>query len=268
MPRRTVSTSRILELLSLQILPRSLHLHVHLDSSHNRRNNNRNNNKKKKGVDNASHELSAIQQIAHAWARINHQYHHPIHLKSRSLHLIRPCIYHRHHKPDRHTRPRLRRKCTKQKQDRGRSRRPKWKRNDADTGWINAQQAPLKSSDTPQVPPPLQSGPSDEKPYARSRTPDRGKPYSETPQVRRRTRDPLRKKRRNQIHLNLIRLKLVVYQGPRPRRLKLEDRNQRRLKLEDNHQKRPSPNLVPFKGQSHGSEREFLMRRKFPRKAL
>ena len=36
MPKPTFSTCRIVELLSLQILPKSLHLHVHLVSSHNR----------------------------------------------------------------------------------------------------------------------------------------------------------------------------------------------------------------------------------------
>ena len=79
------------------------------------------------------------------------------------------------------------------------------------------------------------------------------------------------KGRMYQIHLNLIRLKFVVDPGPRPRRLKLvvdPGPRPRRLKLEDNRQKRPSPNLCPFIGQSHGSERELLMRRLFPRKAF
>ena len=77
--------------------------------------------------------------------------------------------------------------------------------------------------------------------------------------------------RMNQIHLNMIRLKLVVDPGPRPRRLKLvvdPGPRPRCLKLEDGHQKRPSPNLCPFIRQCHGSEREFLMRRLFPRKAF
>ena len=100
--------------------------------------------------------------------------------------------------PPTQTRPsdetKFKKKGTKQQQERGRSRRPKWKRNDADTGWINAHPAPLQPSDTPQAPPPSQSRPSDEMPYARSRTPDRGRAHSETPQVRRRSKAPLRNK--------------------------------------------------------------------------
>ena len=114
-----------------------------------------------------------------------------------------------HTPPPTQTRPsdetKVKKKGTKHNQERGRSRRPKWKRNDADTSWINAQQAPLQPSDTPQAPPPSQSRPSDEKPYARSRTPDQAPrsfrnasswsqrsqgPSTDTPQVGRLSRTP------------------------------------------------------------------------------